>query len=170
MFDRLRDALKSRLPTPEQLAQQRWLGPVAHRLADRGLWHAKTESVARGVAIGMLYAFLVPFAQIVFAAAHCIWWRGNIPAAVAITFITNPFTVGGWLYLAHQVGNWVLPGAPPVASGEGWLAQLQALGGPTLLGMALFAMVGAIGGYLLVRVVSRLWFQWRFTRRAIKRR
>jgi uncharacterized protein len=170
MFKRLRDALKSQLPTPAQLAEQRWLGPIAHRLADHGLWHAKTESVARGVAIGVFWAFVIPFAQIVFAAATCVWWRANIPVAAGITFITNPFTIGGWLYLAYQVGSWIVPAAPAtLPEAEGWLGRLQALGWPTVVGMGLFAVGGAVVGYLLVRVVSRIWLHWRLARRAIRR-
>lgn len=166
----LRERLREQLPTPDQLARQRWLRPIAHRLAEPGLWHAKSESVARGVAIGFFWAFAVPFAQMVFAAAHCVWWRGNIPAAVAITFITNPFTVGGWLYLAYHLGSWFVPAHTPLVPAEGLFAQLQAMGWPTVVGMGLFALVGATGGYLLVRVGSRLWLHWRCLRRTRRQR
>jgi uncharacterized protein (DUF2062 family) len=53
---------------------------------------------------------------------------------------------------------------------EGWLGKLQALGWPTVVGMGLFAVIGSIGGYLLVRTGSRLWFHWRYARRAAARR
>jgi uncharacterized protein len=162
----LKARVRAELPTAQTLARQRWLGPLAHRLAEHGLWHAKTEAVARGVAIGLFWAFVVPFAQVLFAAAHCVWWRANIPVAAAVTFITNPFTVGGWLYLAYRLGSlFVAPqvGAPVA---EGAWAQLQALGWPTVVGMGLFATVGALSGYLLVRIGSRLWLHWRLARRS----
>jgi uncharacterized protein len=162
MLSRLRDAIKSQLPTPQQLAEQRWLGPLAHRLSERSLWHARPEALARGAAIGLFWAFVVPFAQVVFAAAHCVWWRGNIPLAAAVTFITNPFTVGGWLWLAYQVGSWIVPGQPAaVAEGASWLDRLQALGAPTLLGMGVFAVGGALLGYVTVLVGANLWRRWR---------
>jgi uncharacterized protein len=169
-FHTQRERLRQHLPTPEQLARQRWLRPIAHRLTEHGLWHARTESVARGVAIGLFWAFIIPFAQILFAAAHCVWWRANIPVAAAITFITNPFTVGGWLYLAYHVGAWFVPPDASAPAVEGWLGQLQALGWPTVVGMGLFATVGAVGGYLLVRTGSRLWLHWRIARRAQRQR
>lgn len=169
LFDRLRQRVRRSMPTPEQLSRHRWLRPVAHRLGDHGLWHAKTEPVARGVAIGLFWAFVLPFAQVLFAAAHCVWWRANIPVAAAITFVTNPFTIGGWLYAAYHVGSiFVAPDtALPVA--DGWLGRLQALGWPTVVGMGLFALVGSVGGYLLVRAGSRLWLHWRLARRAARR-
>jgi uncharacterized protein (DUF2062 family) len=169
-FHTLRQRLREQMPTPDQLARQRWLRPIAHRLSERGLWHANPESLARGVAIGLFWAFVLPFAQVLFAAAHCVWWRANIPIAAAITFITNPFTIGGWLYLAYRLGSWFVPARAELATAEGWVAQLQALGWPTVVGMGLFATVGAAGGYLLVHAGSRLWLHWRLARRSQRQR
>jgi len=166
---RHRSKLRRQMPTAQELAQQRWLRPVAHRISDPELWHMHTESMARGTAIGVFWAFAVPFGQIVFAAAHCVWWRGNIPVAAAITFVTNPLTIGFWLWLAYQLGSLVV--APAVAvfplPDVGWIERLQVLGWPTLVGMALFATVGSAAGYLSVRGGSRLWFHWRL---ALRRR
>jgi uncharacterized protein (DUF2062 family) len=169
LFD-LRQNLKRKLPSPEQLARQRWLAPIAHRLTEHGLWHARTESVARGVAIGVFWAFVIPFAQVLFAAATCVWWRANIPVAAAITFVTNPLTVGGWLYLAYHVGSLFVTPKAPAPTADGWVGTLQSLGWPTLVGMGLFATVGAVAGYLLVRAGARLWFIWRVARRARRQR
>jgi uncharacterized protein (DUF2062 family) len=169
-WQRLRLRVHSELPTPHDLAKHRWLGPLAHRLTEHDLWHAKTESVARGVAIGMFWAFLVPVAQIVFAAVHCVWWRANIPVAAGLTFITNPFTVGGWLWLAYKVGSvFVAPNAP-MPEVAGWLGTLQVLGLPTLVGMAIFAVAGAALGYLGVKLFSRASLAWRLRRRATRQR
>ncbi len=170
-WQELKAQFKTQLPTRETLAQQRWLGPIAHRLAEYDLWHLKTESVARGVAIGTFWAFVVPFAQIIFAAAHCVWWRGNIPVAAGVTLITNPLTIGGWLYLAYQLGSLFVAsnGAPVVAGEQGWLATLQSFGWPTVVGMGIFALGGAALGYVLVRVSSALWLHWRLARRARRR-
>jgi hypothetical protein len=158
--------LRGKLPTADELQRVRWLRPVAHRLADPALWRSRPEPLARGVAIGLFWAFAVPFAQIVLAAAHCVWWRANIPVAAAITFITNPFTVGFWLLLAYHVGSLFLPGRPPPSfNGDDLLGTLEAFGWPTLLGMALFAVGGAAAGYFAVRGGAWLWFHRRFAKR-----
>jgi uncharacterized protein len=169
-WQQLKARVHSELPKPHQLAEHRWLAPIAHRLTEHGLWHAKTESVARGVAIGLFWAFVIPFAQVLAAAAHCVWWRANIPVAAGITFITNPLTIGGWLWLAYQVGSlFVAPDATAPAA-EGWLGSLQALGWPTVLGMAIFAVGGAALGYLGVKLFSRASLAWRIHRRVRRQR
>lgn len=164
--------IKASLPTEAELSRHRWLRPIARRLSDRGLWRMKSEPVARGVAIGLFWAFAVPVAQVLFAAAHCVWWRGNIPIAAGVTLITNPLTVGGWLWLAYQVGSLVIesPGGAPVApAGDGLLAWLGSIGAPTLLGMAIFAVGGAVLGYLMTTLAVRAW-SWLRMRRALQRR
>ncbi len=161
----------------ETLAAHPWLKPVAHRLQEPGLWHVQHEAVARGVAIGMFWAFALPVAQILVAAAHCVWWRGNIPTAAGVTLITNPFTIGFWLWLAHMVGSlclgWVgiAPhemGAGSVADGAGFdlLALLEHYGWPIVLGMGIFSVVGATSGYIGVQLIwrARIWFKRRIQR------
>lgn len=161
----------------ETLKAHPWLKPVAHHLQEPGLWHMQHEAVARGVAIGLFWAFALPVAQILVAAAHCVWWRGNIPAAAGVTLITNPFTIGFWLWLAYQAGHLILGMAPheiaagnaaltAVSPGGGFdaLAWLERFGWPTVLGMAIFSVVGSASGYILVKLIWR-WRVW-FKRRA----
>jgi uncharacterized protein (DUF2062 family) len=164
----------------ETLTAHPWLKPVAHHLREPGLWHMQHEAVARGVAIGMFWAFALPVAQILVAALHCIWWRGNIPVAAAVTLITNPFTIGFWLWLAYKLGSLILGLAPhEVAAGSaalqsmspgtgfdalmGWLQQF---GWPAVIGMAIFSVAGSTGGYVLVKLIWRLrvWFKRRIQR------
>lgn len=163
----------------DTLAAHPWLKPVAHHLQEPGLWHLQHEAVARGVAIGLFWAFALPVAQILAAAAHCVWWRGNIPVAAAATLVTNPFTIGFWLWLAYKLGSLILGLAPhEVAAGDAVLdaaaasagfdamAWLQRFGWPAVLGMAIFAVGGAAGGYVLVKLFWR-WRVW-FKRRVLR--
>lgn len=169
----VRRQVKASLPTQEELSRHRRLAPIAERLADRTLWRPKAEPVARGVAIGLFWAFVVPVAQILFAAAHCVWWRGNIPVAAGVTLITNPLTVGGWLWLAYHVGSWLLPASAErvqvSTGGEGWLAMLGSFGLPTIVGMGTFAVGGAALGYVLTLAVARF-LGWSRMRAAMRRR
>ena len=162
------DRLRRSLPGREELVAHRWLRPVAGRLLDPRLWRVQHESVARGVAVGTFWAFIIPAAQVLVAAAHCTWWRANIPAAAAMTMVTNPLTISFWLWLAYQVGARVLGESgvvapPPTGDALEWLS---AFGWPTLLGMGLFGVGGAAGGYLAVKVFWR----WRVLIRRRRRR
>ncbi|MBT0570567.1 DUF2062 domain-containing protein [Curvibacter sp. CHRR-16] len=154
--------LASLIPTQDTLTRHPWLRPVAGRLLHPSLWRLQSESVARGVAVGTFWAFVIPVAQTLVAAAHCAWWRGNIPAAAIMTCVTNPFTVGFWLWLAHGMGSTVLGGSAPAESPtpDNWWAWIAHYGGPTALGMGLFAVGGAALGYLLVKLVWRLRRVW----------
>jgi uncharacterized protein len=163
------ERLRRTLPTREALAQQPWLAPISQRILDRKLWSAQHESIARGVAIGVFWAFVIPFAQILAAAAHCVWWRGNIPVAAAVTLLTNPLTIGFWLYLAYSVGSLFIEALPPASIGDGAsvLQWLSSIGWPAILGMGSFAIGGAASGYVLVKLGWRLnlWRKQRNRRR-----
>ena len=150
--------IRSQIPHRDELAAHPWLRPVAHRVLHPKLWHMQHEAVARGVAVGIFWAFVLPVAQILASAVHCILWRGNIPSAVAATFITNPFTVGFWLWLAHGVGSKLLgyDGPLPAVSEVGLGKWLLTEGQPALLGMGVFAVGGSLAGYALVWSVWRL--------------
>ncbi|MDW5442594.1 DUF2062 domain-containing protein [Polaromonas sp. SM01] len=163
----------------ETLAAHPWLKPVAHHLREPGLWRLQHEAVARGVAIGLFWAFALPVAQTLVAAAHCVWWRGNIPVAAAATLITNPFTIGFWLWLAYKLGSLILGLSPhdmaagdaafqaaTASAGFDAMAWLERFGWPAVLGMAIFAVGGAATGYVLVKLIwrVRVWFKRRIQR------
>jgi uncharacterized protein (DUF2062 family) len=85
-----------------------------------------------------------------------------------MTMVTNPLTISFWLWLAYQLGALIL-GEPRVSvppQDVGALEWLAAFGWPTLLGMGLFAVGGAAGGYLGVKLFWRLHI---WTRRRARR-
>ena len=157
-FKKHQALLQKAMPTRESLAQQTWLRPVAHHLLNPQLWRLQRESVARGVAIGTFWAFVIPLGQTFVAAAHCTWWRGNIPAAAVMTMLTNPLTFGFWLWLAYSLGNLVLGSSAPAETLviTGWSHNLQEVGGPVLLGMGIFGVGGAAVAYGLVKLGWRV--------------
>lgn len=156
-YKKWNERLGKSLPSRDALSAHPWLRSVADRLLHPQHWRFQHEAVARGVAVGTFWAFVIPFAQIVVAAAHCTWWRANIPAAAAMTMVTNPLTIGFWLWLAYQAGALVL-GQPLVHPPSGGSAPswLEEFGWPTVLGMGMFAVGGASLGYIAVKLVWRL--------------
>ena len=161
----LAEKIRAALPDRDVLAAHPWLKPIAHHVLDPKLWRMHCESVARGAGIGIFWAFAAPVGQILLAAAHSVWWRANIPVAAGVTLITNPFTIGFWLWLAYQAGSLVLD-APPLikpAQGAGMVDYLTALGGPAILGMGIFAVGGGLAAYALVKIgwYAQLWLKQR---------
>jgi hypothetical protein len=155
--------LRTSIPTRAALADHPWLKPIAHHVLDPKLWRMHHESVARGAAIGVFWAFMLPVGQILVAVAHSAWWRGNIPVAAGMTLVTNPLTIGFWLWLAYKAGNLVLAAPQPLPLPEigengGILEHISAIGAPALLGMAMFAVGGSIAAYALVKIIWRLQF------------
>lgn len=92
------------MPKREELTSHRLIGPLARR---QELWRFTRRSVPRGVAIGLLVGIfaLIPGIQIVGAALACVPFRGNIPLAAAMTFLSNPATTPFILAASLFVGN-----------------------------------------------------------------
>ncbi|MBL0423294.1 DUF2062 domain-containing protein [Ramlibacter sp. AW1] len=154
----MRHSLGQRMPERDALARNPMLRPIARHLLAPRLWHMQHESVARGVAIGLFWAFVMPLGQIPLAVAHCIWWRANIPLSVVSTLVTNPLTLGFWLWAAYQVGIRFVD-APPLVmprQGTSLLEWFSAVGTPVVLGMAVFAIGGSLASYALIKLAWRI--------------
>lgn len=153
------------MPTREQMAENRFLRPIAHRFLSPELWRFTRRSVPRGVALGLFAAFIIPVGQIFLAAFLALPSRANVPLASLVTFVTNPFTVPFWLWVANRTGVFILKidaetGANMQAEmgGELWrtLVDWFEVAGVTVFGFLVLAVVSAAVGYLLSS------FVWRF--------
>ncbi len=159
----LADWLRQKMPTREEMAENKYLRPIAHRFLSPELWRFTRRSVPRGVALGLFAAFIVPIGQIFLAAFMALPARANVPLAALVTFVTNPFTLPFWLVVANKVGRLTLnidaavgAGAGHLANDDGMLAEWLELGGVTAFGFVVLALVGAAIGYLVAG------FVWRF--------
>lgn len=166
-----------KMPTREELEANRFLRPFARHLASPLVWRFNRRGVARGAALGLFAGFAVPVAQTPFAALFAVAARANLPVAAVATFITNPFTVPFIYVLAFLVGREAIgmktetlialgPEAGRIEQALGWVVNLA---GPTYLGLLIFAVVGAIAGFLTVNFGWRLWVGQRWTRRRRRR-
>lgn len=158
------------LPDPEKLRESRllrWLGP---RLHDRGTWRMHRYAVARGVAIGFFFAFVLPVAQLPLAALAAFALRANPWVAAAATLVSNPVTYAPIYYAAFRIGAWIVAvpdgttafgnGAPDGIGVQGWFAfwweRLGEVGKPLLAGLAILATGASVLGYAATLV------SWRF--------
>lgn len=159
------------VPTREGIVNSRmlrWLGP---RLHDPLLWHMNRNAVARGVAIGAFFGFMIPVAQIPAAAIVALFARANLWIAALSTLVSNPLTYGPIYYFAYRLGNRLLhplggEAVPPqaaataVAESTSWLAEtvhwVAGIGQPLILGMFIMACVSAVLGYFAVLLAWRI--------------
>ena len=133
----------------------RWLGPLLKR---PWLWHLDRRSVATGAAIGVFFGFMIPVLQILFAALFTLLLRANLPVAAVATLVSNPFTYAPIGVLAYRTGSALL-GEPISAAEErvierggedmplapqSWGERVSALGKPLVVGLAVFAVTGAL--------------------------
>ncbi|MBC7981406.1 MAG: DUF2062 domain-containing protein [Armatimonadetes bacterium] len=66
------------------------------------------DSVAHGVAIGLFFSMIPLIPQSIFAAILAMRAKANVPFAMAVTFISNPFTnVPIWL-AQIWLGQWLI--------------------------------------------------------------
>lgn len=154
------------LPKREEMERNRYIRPFARR---QELWRFTRRSVPRGVAIGLgvgIFA-LLPGIQIVGAALMCVPFRGNIPLAAAMTFLSNPattpFILAASIYVGNRFGfhadirtfySLYERGAPL----EDWTRWLLSDAAPALVfGLSIIASVSALVGYFIAAFSWRWW-------------
>ncbi|MBL8340268.1 MAG: DUF2062 domain-containing protein [Rubrivivax sp.] len=166
----MRERFRRYLPSAERLQASpslRWLRPLLDR---PWLWHLTRHRVAAGAAIGVFFGFLIPVLQIAAAAAAALLLRANLPVAAVATLVSNPFTYVPIGVAAYQTGSALLGervdaeqararaetwseqmAAEP--GDESWSARVLAIGKPLMLGLLVFASVGAVFAWAAVHAL-----------------
>lgn len=174
MSERRTSWIRAKMPTRDEMERNRYLAPIAHRFGRSELWRFTRRSVPRGVALGLFAGFIIPLGQIFLAAFLALPFRANVPIAALLTFITNPFTLPFWLFVANQTGRFVLMdvGMNQAVtldgswwSGFGWFMQTA---GVTAFGFIVLSLVTALAGYFAAKLAWRLLVARRWSRRAAR--
>lgn len=188
---RIRDRLRTLVPTRAQIRDNRWLRWLGPVLGRPRLWRWSRRGVALGVALGIFFGLLIPVAQIPLSVGAAVMLRANVPAAAVSTLVTNPLTFGPLYYAAYKLGHWVT-GTPtrtidPALSPSNGHAQtdtngvdaaalpkeevrlwqrVTALGKPLLLGLAIIATLMGLLSYALIALT---WHAWTWFKRRKRR-
>lgn len=178
----MKKRLKSWLPKPETLLQNRWLRWLGPALRHPRLWHFSRKGISLGLALGIFFGLLIPVAQIPFSATLAVILRANLPMAVASTLVTNPVTFGPVYYGAYRLGKMVL-GEPQISEAEAmkvledaqveppeikgltgriayWAEHLGTVGKPLVVGLAIVASASGIVVYFLASGIWVLRTRW----------
>ncbi|MGA9581798.1 MAG: DUF2062 domain-containing protein [Allosphingosinicella sp.] len=161
------------MPKREELAESRWVKPFGRRVLHSEFWRFTRRSVPRGVAVGLIVGIfiMIPGLQIIGSALLCIPFRGNIPVAALMTFLSNPFTTPFFLTASYFVGSSLgLGGQAGVPGREAtirqwfsWLFSDAALA--MVSGLFIIAVLSALVGYFASILVWRWWTGRKWRRR-----
>lgn len=148
------------VPDTDKIRSHKHLQFLGQWLHNPMLWHLNRRSVAGGAAVGLFMAFVpMPF-QMLPAALLSVIFKFNVPIAVALVWITNPFTIAPITYFAYKLGILLL-GLPEhdIAFEPSWqwlVTELKWIWQPLLLGSFVVSAVSATLGYFLVHALWRM--------------
>lgn len=103
-----RKLLKRFFPSPSQIKQHKALHFLGDMLHDPNLFHLNRHSVSVAFFWGLFVAMLPIPGQMAVAAAAALFFRCNLPIAVALVWITNPLTMPFFFFIAYEVGKFIL--------------------------------------------------------------
>lgn len=165
------DLIRKHMPSREEMAQNKYLAPIAHRFLSPELWRFTRRSVPRGIALGLFAAFIIPIGQIFLAAFLALPLRANVPLAALLTFVTNPFTLAFWFPIANRVGAFMVQIDANTANQAaaqlqgGWLEWAGEMAGLAILGFVVLAVVTPIIGYFISKGVWRVFIARKWAKR-----
>lgn len=166
----LRKTIRRILPSPESIANNRFLKRFGPRFSHPNLWHINRRSIAGGTAVGM-FAGLIPGSnpvQFAAGAVGALLFKVNLPVAMFVTLYSNPFTIVPLYIAAFWMGQLVMGGddtltLPPNLTLANFFRSLLAvlewfvsLGKPLAIGLVSLGLCLAAAGYFLVEIAWRI--------------
>ena len=156
----LRSFFKRFLPEPHRIRDNKHLRHFGTLLHDPNIWHLNRRSSAGGIAIGLFCALIPLPVHMLVAAAIAILFRVNLPLAVVVTWITNPFTFAPIFLFAYKVGSWLLQEPVRKIAFEfsvQWLQEIFVqIWHPLMLGCVILAVLSSLTGYFATSLLWRI--------------
>lgn len=162
------------MPDPEKLKEQKSLQFLGDRLYETNLWHLNRRSVSLAFAVGLFAAWIPTPGQMAIAAILALYFKANLPIAVALVWVTNPLTMPPMFYFAYVVGLKFLGQDSPPAdfnfSVENIMPSLGEIGGPFLFGCLILGIISSAIGYFGIRLFWRYYVSKQWQLRKAKRK
>lgn len=74
----------------------------------RAYFNINRKMITRGVAIGIFWAFIPMPMQMLAVVASTLFIRFNVPIAIVMVWLSNPFTMPFMYYIEYLTGNFIL--------------------------------------------------------------
>ncbi|MDD3477016.1 MAG: DUF2062 domain-containing protein [Sulfurimonas sp.] len=113
---------------------------------------ANRKMVSKGVLIGLFIAFIPMPMQMLAVVAVIPFTRFNVPIAISICWLSNPFTMPAMYYMEYLTGSFILGmETTPVEMTLEWFSQnIGNIFVPLYVGTAFYSVFGSLLGYYLV--------------------
>lgn len=134
-----------------------------HRLFSGWLWRTDKRSISGGLALGLFVAFTptIPF-QMILAVCGGLYFRVNLPIALAACWVTNPLTAVPIYTAAWRLGKYILENAVPIRdifdayNIEGRIASVFLQGFYLWTGSLIFSLVSALSAKVAISLLWKL--------------
>lgn len=117
---------------------------------------ANRKMVSKAVFIGLFIAFIPMPMQMLAVVAFIPFTRFNVPIALAMCWLSNPFTMPAMYYMEYMTGSFILGmETTPVELSVEWFSEnIGNIFIPLYVGTAFYSVIGSSVGYYLV---NHLW-------------
>ena len=154
-----KNVIKRIFPKLDSVKEEKILKIFGPAVLQANLWHINKKSVSRGFAIGTFCAFLpIPGVQMILAAFLSITFAANLPLAVILTWITNPFTYIPIVYFAIKIGGIFINAESTYEIKSEQInifTDLMQYWEPLFLGSFILSIISSLLSYILIRVYWR---------------
>lgn len=108
--------------------------------------------VSKAVFIGLFIAFIPMPMQMLAVLAMVPFFKFNVPIALAMCWLSNPFTMPPMYYIEYLTGAYILgTEVAPVEMTLEWFSEnIDDIFIPLYFGTLLYSVFGSLGGYWLV--------------------
>ena len=123
----------------------------------KGYFSINRRTVTRGIAVGLFWAFIPMPMQMAAVLATTPFFRFNVPIAISMVWLSNPFTMPPMYYVEYLTGNFLLglEGVQEIELTMDWFKDnIGDIFIPLYTGTAFYSIIVTFLVYLLI---NRLW-------------
>ena len=150
--------LKRFLPKAEEITRQPGVRYIAHLLASPSLWRFNSLSCRRGAVLGWYFCFVPMPMQMLPTFLIAPFFGCNLPIAIALVWVSNPFTYAPIFGFSYGIGNLLL-GRGLSFPDVDWTSFGSLTGDlylPMFLGGQVFGLTLGLVSYILIRAGFRI--------------
>ena len=152
----MKEKLHNLMPSQETLKNNSFLRFIfGSLLFDPRLWYLNKNTISIGVGMGFFVGYLPIPMQMALTVLLALLFRFNLPASLAVVWMSNPFTWLGLYYPAFILGATILghEASPPSNLSIEWLMSHYP---PLFLGCTILGICGGLLAMLITRLLWRL--------------